>query len=70
MAITTVILPYNLDKSKYIGAVHKVCHAIFDDFWPPSFCHKLSQILDPPKSMSHFWTKSLQANIENGDYLK
>ena len=31
----------------WLGAVHKVCHAIFDDFWPP--CHKLSQILDPLK---------------------
>ena len=31
------------------GAVHKVCHAIFDDFRPPSPCHKLSQILDPLK---------------------
>ena len=26
---------------------------IFD----PLPCHKLSQILDPPKSMPHFWTK-------------
>ena len=31
----------------YTGAVHKVCHAIFDDFYPPPR-HKLSQILDPP----------------------
>ena len=25
-----------------LGAVHKVCHAIFDDFWPPPVtnCHK------------------------------
>ena len=30
-----------------LGAVHKVCHAIFDDFYPLP-CHKLSQILDPP----------------------
>ena len=31
-----------------MGAVHKVCHAIFDDFLPPrASCHKLSQILDP-----------------------
>ena len=28
------------------GAVHKVCHAFFDDFWPPL---PLSQILDPLK---------------------
>ena len=30
---------------RYIGAVHKVCHAFFDDFWPPPLppvtnCHK------------------------------
>ena len=42
------------------GAVHKVCHAFFDDFWPPL---PLSQTVTnlgppPPKSMSHFWTKS------------
>ena len=29
---------------------------IFYPLSPP--CHKLSKILDPPKSMSHFWTKS------------
>ena len=46
-----------VDIQTKFGAVHKVCHAIFDDFNPPSPCHKLSQILDPPKSMSHFWTK-------------
>ena len=35
---------------------------IFDS---PSPCHKLSQIFDPPKSMSRFWTKSEQeANNE------
>ena len=37
-----------------LGAVHKVCHAFFDDFWPPpSPCHKLSQILDPPLKVCH-----------------
>ena len=36
-----------------LGAVHKVCHAFFDDFWPPPVtnCHKS---WTPPKSMSHF----------------
>ena len=38
----------------WLGAVHKVCHAFFDDFWPPTPpCHKLSQILDPPLKVCH-----------------
>src|SRR6218665_2866218 len=31
-----------------IGAVHKVRHAIFDQFGPPPPCHTLSHIADPP----------------------
>ena len=44
------------DSSHGIGAVHEVCHAIFDDFWPP-LSHTVTN-LGPPESMSHFWTKS------------
>ena len=48
-----------------LGAVHKVCHAIVDDFWPHSPCHKLSQILDPLKVCHTFEKKSYQeVNIE------
>ena len=33
------------------GAVHKVRHAIYAQFWPPSPCHTLSHIPDPtPKA--------------------
>ena len=35
------------------GAVHKVRHAIFGQFWPPSLCHSLSHIPGPPQSTSH-----------------
>ena len=31
-----------------LGAVHKVRHAILDQFWLPSLCHTLSHISDPP----------------------
>ena len=49
------------------GAVHKVCHAIFDDF-DPLTRHKLSQFLDPPKNMSHFWKKLTgNNNINTGE---
>ena len=39
-------LPLDVRQShdNLLGAVHKVCHAIFDDFWPPlppvTNCHK------------------------------
>ena len=33
----------------FLGAVHKVCHAIFGQFWPPIPCHTLSHIPGPPK---------------------
>ena len=32
------------------GAVHKVRHAIFGQFWPPSPCHTLFHIPGPPES--------------------
>ena len=32
-----------------LGAVHKVRHAIFGQFWPPSPCHTLSHIPEPPR---------------------
>ena len=32
-----------------IGAVHEVCHAIFDQFWHLLPCHTLSHISGPPK---------------------
>ena len=32
-----------------IGAVHKVRHAIFGQFWPPSPCHTLSHIPGTPR---------------------
>ena len=44
---------------KYMGPSIKYVTLFLMIFDPPSPCHKLSQILDPPpKSMSHFWTKS------------
>ena len=36
-----------------LGVIHKVRHAIFGQYWPPSLCHTLSHIPGPPKSTSH-----------------
>src|SRR6218665_2303112 len=35
------------------GAVHKVRHAIFGQFLPPSPCHTSSHIPGPPKYVTH-----------------
>ena len=32
-----------------LGAVHKVRHATFAQFWSPLLCHTLSHIPDTPK---------------------
>src|SRR6218665_1484971 len=42
-------LKLNINK----GAVHKVRHAIFGQFLPPSPCHTSSHIPGPPESTSH-----------------
>jgi len=46
-------LIYNLNLAGPEGAVHKVRHAILDQFWPPSPCHTLSHISGPNESTSH-----------------
>jgi len=42
---------------RQIGAVHKVLHAIFGQFWPPpspvTLCHISREGRDPPESTSH-----------------
>src|SRR6218665_2988117 len=43
---------YGLPYAIY-GAVHKVRHAIFGQFWPPPPCHTLSHIPGPPDTTSH-----------------
>src|SRR6218665_1603978 len=39
---------YGLPYAIY-GAVHKVRHAIFGQYWPPPPCHTLSHIPGPPE---------------------
>jgi len=35
---------------------HKVCHAIFDQFWPLNgTCHTLSHISEPPLKYVTLW---------------
>ena len=49
----------NMNPFDASEAVHKVIHAILDDFWLPLPLLQTGTNLGPlPKSMSHFWTKS------------
>ena len=43
--------------------VHKVSHAIFDNFWLPSPCHKLAQILDPFLKVCHTSEQNVNKHI-------
>ena len=38
-----------------VGAIHKVCHAIFDDFWPPPspLSQTVTNLGPPPLKVCH-----------------
>ena len=54
------MLSENLTTNYILSMSIKYVTLFLTIFDPPPPCHKLSQILDPLKSMSHFWTKVKQ----------